>query len=527
MRRPSSSRGRSRRTAGLLFSAALLLAAGCIKQKESLIIVALTADMDLADATVVSISAGKVTQTYAITGLTQNTPVQRGIYLDSKSTGNVTVSATAQGGSPCMTYTKTTVAKVAAGAIVNAALKLSAAGACSSATDAGGGGDAPADAIVNGGTGGRAGGAGGTTGGTGGGIVVGTGGTTGGTGGGIVVGTGGRIGTDGGVDAGGGGPSLNNCTSYVHSLDTDCSSLTVVYGVAVSPNGQTVVTGGDDARAKIWRFNGRTLTPSGLADLPSDDVGFGTAAFSPDGSILALGWSDGIDLWNTTTWVRIRKLVVPNSVYDIGFTPDGLQIMSIDSGNLYIHDISTPAALHSVAIPESTWLMAVSPVASAGTTVAAVALQDGTVRVFTHSASGFVANLNRLVADASASPSHTASVRFSRDGALLAAGNTVGQISIWSYPITSATATSPIIDVRTPTTSAIVNWLAFSLDNRVLAAAGASAKSVSTFGVAAPRALIALNRTLAQSLQSITYSPNGAALLAGGATCGYVLVCAD
>lgn len=513
--RPRSPERRGR-AARLLFSATLLLATGCIKQKESLIIVALTADLDLADATVVSISASKVTQTYAIGGLTQNTPVQRGIYLDAKTTGNVAVSATAQGGSPCMTYTKTTVVKVSAGAIVNAALKLSAAGACSPATDAGGGGDASPDAIVSGGTGGRAGG---------------TGGTTGGTGGVIVVGTGGRSGTDGGVDTGsvdaGGGPSLTNCTSYVHSLDTDCSSLTTVYGVAVSPNGQTVVTGGDDTRAKIWHFNGRTLTPSGLADLPSDGAGYGTAAFSPDGSILALGWSDGIDLWNTTTWVRIRKLVVPDSVYDLGFTPDGLQIMSIDSGNLYIHNISTAAPLHSVAIAESTWLMAVSPIATAGTTVAAVALQNGTVRVFTHTAAGFVANLTTLVADANASPGHTASVRFSRDGTLLAAGNTVGQISIWRYPITSSTATSPIIDVRTPTTSGTVNWLAFSLDNRALAVAGASSKSVSTFAVAAPRSLIALNRTLGQSLQSITYSPNGAAILAGGITCGYVLVCAD
>src|SRR6185503_2025650 len=231
------------------------------------------------DATMVSISAGKVTQTYAIAGLTQNTPVQRGIYVDSKTTGNVTVSATTQGGTPCMVYTKSTVVNVSAGAIKNAALNLSAAGACSSvpdaATDPGGGSDAAPD----GGTGGRT-GTGGTTGGTGG-VIGGTGG--------VIGGTGGRISADGGVDAGGvdggGGPSLANCTTYFHSVETDCvTSTTTVYGIAVSPNGQTVVTGGTDARAKIWRFNGRTLTPSGQADLPStSDLGFGTVAFSPDG----------------------------------------------------------------------------------------------------------------------------------------------------------------------------------------------------------------------------------------------------
>ena len=328
---------------------------------------------------------------------------------------------------------------------------------------------------------------------------------TAGTGGVIITGTGGRA--DGGVDAGNpdaGGPSLMNCTSYIHSLDTDCTTNTTVYGVAVSPNGQTVVTGGDDGRAKIWSFNGRTLTASGMAALPSSVAGYGTLAFSPDGSLLAIGWSDGIDLWNTTTWVRIRKLATPGTLYDIGFTPDGQQIMSIDSTNLYIHNITTSTVLHSIAIPEYTWLMAVSPIASAGTTTAAVALQNGTVRVFTHTATGFVANPSLLVTDPDPSPSTTRSVRFSRDGTWLAAGNSLGQLFFWRYPLTSTTPSSPIVDVGTPTTSSDVNWLAFSPDNRTIAVAGAYAPSVSTFAVAAPRALIGLNRTPTNHLQSIT-----------------------
>jgi len=478
--------GIGRRQAGLLLStAALALSAGCLKQKESLIVVAITADLDLPSATTLSISAGKITQTYGISGLTQTTAVERGIYLDTKTTGQVTVSATTQGGTPCKIYSKSTTVNVAAGAIVNATLKLSGGDACGAvsdaATDTGGGVDGPAP---DGGT--------------------------------------------GGFDAGSAdarAPSLMSCTSYIHSIDTDCTSNTTVYGVAVSPNGQTVVTAGDDGRAKIWRFNGKTLTSAGLADLPSSAAGFGTLAFSPDGSILAIGWSDGVDLWNTTTWVRIRKLATPGSVYDIGFTPDGQQIMSIDSTNLHIHNIATPTVLHSIAIPEFTWLLAVSPIAATGTTTAAVALQDGTVRAFTHTATGFVANPTMLVTDPTAGT--TRSVRFSRDGTLLAAGNELGQLFFWRYPLTSSMPTSPIVDVETPTTSGTLNWLAFSPDNRTIAVAGAYSPSVSTFAVAAPRGLIGLNRTPTDSLQSITYSPSGSALLAGGVTCGYVLVCAD
>jgi WD40 repeat protein len=152
-------------------------------------------------------------------------------------------------------------------------------------------------------------------------------------------------------------------------------------------------------------------------------------------------------------------------------------------------------------------------------------LQDGTVRLFTHSPTGFVANAAMLVTDPAGAT--TRSVRFSRDGTLLAAGNGLGQLFFWRYPITSPMPTLPIVDVGTPTTSDDVNWLAFSPDSRTIAVAGAYAPSVSTFAVTAPRALVGLNRTPTDNLQSITYSPNGAALLAGGVTCGYVLVCAD
>jgi hypothetical protein len=72
-----------------------------------------------------------------------------------------------------------------------------------------------------------------------------------------------------------------------------------------------------------------------------------------------------------------------------------------------------------------------------------------------------------------------------------------------------------------------MNWLAFSPDNRTIAVAGAYEKSLSTFAVAPPRDIIAINRNLNADMQSVTYSPNGAAILAGGLGCGFVVVCAD
>ena len=60
-----------------------------------------------------------------------------------------------------------------------------------------------------------------------------------------------------------------------------------------------------------------------------------SAAFSPDGTVLAISAEGGpIELWNTSSWTRIRNLSDPTSpdggsyVYFLIFTPDGKYIIS-------------------------------------------------------------------------------------------------------------------------------------------------------------------------------------------------------
>ena len=101
-----------RQVCALVLAATAGLAAGCIKEKESLIIVSITAEIDLPDANQVDIVAGTTQRGFALTGLTRMVPVRRGIYVDAKTVGEVSVQVSLRAGTPCAIYSKSSTASV-------------------------------------------------------------------------------------------------------------------------------------------------------------------------------------------------------------------------------------------------------------------------------------------------------------------------------------------------------------------------------------------------------------------------------
>jgi hypothetical protein len=318
-----------------------LAAVSCIKQKDSLVIVAMTSEIAISGPITVRVTVGPVNQTFDLAGgLSNATATQVGVYLDHNTTGMLVVNATTQGGTPCVTYgaVPPQPVTISAGDTKTVGLTLVHSGICGGAGTGGGSGTGGSP-----GTGGNGGtGAGGT----------GAGGSN--LGGNSAGGT-----TGAGGNSPNGPPSLSpaTCHEFVHSVGSDCSVASndvPIYTVAVSPNGTLVASGGGDGRAKIWRFDGHTLTPEGHA--PAMNTGFAVTAFSPDGTMLAIGWPTGIDIYNTSNFaVRLRTLTTASQVFDLAWTPDSQQIMSIDSSTLYAHAVTTPTALHTVPIAESTW----------------------------------------------------------------------------------------------------------------------------------------------------------------------------
>ncbi|MDZ8136823.1 MAG: caspase family protein, partial [Nostoc sp. DedQUE04] len=69
----------------------------------------------------------------------------------------------------------------------------------------------------------------------------------------------------------------------------------MVLSVAISPDGQTIVSGGDDRTVRLWNFQGQLLAePFG-----GHQRGVNSVAISPDGQTIVSGGSDGrVRLWN-------------------------------------------------------------------------------------------------------------------------------------------------------------------------------------------------------------------------------------
>ena len=94
-----------------------------------------------------------------------------------------------------------------------------------------------------------------------------------------------------------------------------------VYSVAFSPDSKTVLTGDSDGTARLWDV--ATLKPVGPPLLHASDINSG--AFSPDGKMVITGSRDNTArLWNATTGEPVGKpLYCQGAVTSVAFSPRG------------------------------------------------------------------------------------------------------------------------------------------------------------------------------------------------------------
>jgi WD40 repeat protein len=102
-----------------------------------------------------------------------------------------------------------------------------------------------------------------------------------------------------------------------------------VTGIAAAPNGETVVTSGDDGTLRLWNPDNGAVdksAPDLVLRCPRPAV---TVAFGTDGKQIAAGGADSITLWDVSTGVESATLKCRSGdLTQLAFSPDGRRLAS-------------------------------------------------------------------------------------------------------------------------------------------------------------------------------------------------------
>ncbi len=99
-----------------------------------------------------------------------------------------------------------------------------------------------------------------------------------------------------------------------------------VYAVAITPDSQKIVSGSFDSNIKIWNINKNDIKPTTIEDYDRVNA----IAISPDGKIIVSGSDDNTaKIWNLETGVLIKTLKSHSRrVNSVAITPDGQTIIT-------------------------------------------------------------------------------------------------------------------------------------------------------------------------------------------------------
>jgi WD40 repeat protein len=303
----------------------------------------------------------------------------------------------------------------------------------------------------------------------------------------------------------------------------------IVTSVAFSPNGKLLVTCDAGGPAEIWDpASAQRVTTlaarggsgsEGQCSSPGQSGGQ-TAAFSPDGAILATGNSnDSVSLWSVATWHLIATLTDPvinnpssngpsPGVTALAFSPDGTTLAVADNdGNSYVWNVAAHRLVATLTDPESGGVKQVAFSPDGKTLVAGDA--NGSAYLWEVAARSRIATLTDPTARNGVGPQIN-SVAFSPSGATLATGDQNGNAYLWDVATRrlTATLTDPVVGASN------VDWVSFSPDGQTLATID---YYLYTWDVTSQRLTGSLRSPGGLAVGSAAFSPDGKILATGQA----------
>ncbi len=200
-----------------------------------------------------------------------------------------------------------------------------------------------------------------------------------------------------------------------------------VFSVVTSPGGEILASGSWDETIKLWRISDGTL----LDTLTGHTGSVRSVAISPDGQILASGSFDQtIKLWQLTGGiVQSRLTEYSGPIYSVAFSPDGL-ILASGGGEGAIQLWGVPAREFLCSLTgnlDFVWSLAFSPQGN----LLASGNGDGTIKLWQIPSNGQMRYGPSLLGTLAEHSGPVYSAIFSPDGQTLLSGSADGTVRIW------------------------------------------------------------------------------------------------
>jgi WD domain, G-beta repeat len=193
-----------------------------------------------------------------------------------------------------------------------------------------------------------------------------------------------------------------------------------IWAIALSSNGQTLASAGEDKTIKIWNLD----TGKVVFNLVGHRGAVRTIALTNDSKTLVSGSGDGtIKIWNLNTFELIRTINVGSgSVWSLAVSPDGQRLLGgSEDGSVKIWNLPTGKLICNIkAHSNRVFSIAISPDGE----IFATGGIDKKIKIWNlHS--------EELIRTISDHQDAVRSVAFSRDGQTLASGSWDNTIDIW------------------------------------------------------------------------------------------------